>query len=157
MSRPQPVASFGGPLQRVLDVLHALFGKVVSLSDVALLLDTAGVTVTNAASGSGTALTATRAAIDFADAGVDNVRLVVRGQNSAAGDVTVQAYNVSASAVIASATITGTSEQSAESDWVRLAPAGGDEEVEIRVVGDGAADPVLYSAHLQLRTLQARA
>jgi len=53
--------------------------------------------------------------------------------------------------------VTDAVEQTADSGWTVVAPAGGDEQVEIRVIGDGALDPVLYSAHLHLRTVQARA
>ena len=68
--RSDPVVEFDvgatpGPLSGLLDILHALFGKVVSLAVVALLLEIGGHTVTNAASGSGTALTKTRTSIDF--------------------------------------------------------------------------------------------
>lgn len=159
--RTEPVANFDvgqppGPLQLVTDLLHALFGKVTSLAVLTLLSDHGGVTVTNAATGAGTALTTTRTTVDFQDAGVDSVRLIVRGENSAAGDVAVQAYNVTTSTAIATATVTDATEQTADSGWTVLAPNGGDEEIEIRVVGDGAFDPVLYSAHLQMRTVQAR-
>ena len=162
MSRKDPVIDFGlrpepGPLRRVLDILHALFGKVVSLSVAALLLEIGGHTVTNAASGAGTALTKTRTTIDFQDAGVDSVRLIVRGENSASGSVTVQLYNVTTSAAMATATLTNATEQTDEGAWTIFAPNGGDEEIEIRVVGDGAFDPILYAAHLQMRTVQARA
>jgi hypothetical protein len=141
--RTEPVANFDvgqppGPLQLVTDLLHSLFGKVSSLAVITLLSEQAGFTVTNAATGAGTALTTTRTTVDFQDAGVDSVRLVVRGENSA------------------TATVTDAIEQTADSGWTVLAPNGGDEEIEIRVVGDGAMDPILYSAHLQMRTVQAR-
>jgi hypothetical protein len=139
-----------------MDLLQRLFGKVVSLSVVTLLLNEGGFTVTNAAASPGTALTKTRTTIDFADAGVDSVRLLVRGENSAVGSVTVQAYNVTTSAAIATATVTDATEQTADSGWTVLTPNGGDEEIEVRVIGDGAFDPILYAVHLQMRTVQAR-
>lgn len=162
MSRAEAVVTFDvrpppGPLKRVVDILQALLGKVTSLAVITLLASEAGYTVTNAAGGAGTALTVTRTTLDLEDAGVDSVRLVVRGQNSGAGSVTVQAYNVTTSAALASVTVTDALEQTADSGWTVVAPAGGDEQVEIRVIGDGAFDPVLYSAHLHLRTVQARA
>ena len=165
MSRKDPVVDFGlrpepGPLRRVLDILHALFGKVVSLSVVALLLEVAGHTVTNAATGAGTALTTTRTTVDFQDAGVDSVRLVIRAKNSALTDLIIQAYNVTTSAAIATATIdtTETTDQTVVGAWTVLAPNGGDEEIEVRVISvNGTEDPILYSVHLQMRTVQARA
>ena len=165
MSRKDPVVDFGlrpepGPLRSVLDMLHALFGKVVSLSVVALLLEVAGHTVTNAATGAGTALTTTRTTVDFQDAGVDSVRLVIRAKNSALTDLIIQAYNVTTSTAIATATIntTETTEQTVVGAWTVLAPNGADEEVEVRVISvNGTEDPILYSVHLQMRTVQARA
>lgn len=161
MSRKEPVIFFTerpapGPLRNVMDFLQRLFGKVVSLSVVALLLNEGGFTATNAPTSPGTALTKTRTTIDFQDAGVDSVRLLVRGENSAAGDVTVQAYNTTTSAAIATATITDATEQTADSGWTVFTPNGGDEEIEVRVIGDGAFDPILYAVHLQMRTVQAR-
>lgn len=161
MSRKEAVLTFServepGPIRRILDVIERVFAREVSLVDIALLLEAAGFTVVNAAASPGTALTRSRTEVDFQDAGIDSVRLLVRGENSAAGSVTVQAYNVTQGAVMASATILDATEQSAESAWTRFVPAGGDEEIEVRVVGDGAFDPVLYGVRLQGRTTQAR-
>lgn len=163
MSRKDRVADFGrpppGPLKIVLDILHTLFGKVVSLATVALLLDVSGHTVTNAATGAGTALTTTRTSIDFEDAGIDSVRVVIRAKNSALTDLIIQAYNVTTSTAIAVATIdtTETTEQTVEGAWTELAPNGGDEEIEVRVISvNGTEDPILYAIHLQMRTVQAR-
>ena len=161
MSRKEPVVVLterpdAGPLRRFMDAFQHLFGKVVSLSVVTLLADHAGVTVTNAAADPGTALSKTRTTVDFLDAGVDSVRVIVRGENSAAGSVVVHVYNTTQSASMASATVTNATEQTAESAWTVFTPAGGDEEIEVRVIGDGAFDPILYSVHLQMRTTQAR-
>lgn len=160
--RTEPVTDFNvgqppGPLQLVTDILHALFGRVTSLTIMALLLNEGGYTVTNAASGSGTAITVTRTVVDLADAGIDSLRVLVRGENSATGSVTVQLYNVTTSTALATATVTDATEQTADSGWTRVDPNGGDEELEIRVIGDGAFDPVLYSVQVQMRTVQARA
>lgn len=159
--RKNPVTDFGvrpegGALRRVVDVLQILLGKVVSLATIALLVEIAGHTVTNAAAAPGTALTKSRTTVDFSDAGVDSVRILVRGENSAAGSVTVQAFNVTGSAAIAAATLTDAVEQTADSDWTALPVLDGDQEIEVRVVGDGAFDPILYAVHLQMRTVQAR-
>ena len=165
MSRKDAVVDFGlrpepGILRSMMDILHALFGKVVSLSVVTLLLEVGGHTVTNAAVSPGTAITKTRTSIDFQDAGIDSVRLLIRAENSALTDLVIQAYNTTTSAVIASATIdtTETTEQTVVGAWTVLAPNGGDEEIEVRVISvNGTEDPILYSVHLHMRTVQARA
>ncbi len=165
MSRKDAVVDLGlrpsdGPLRTVFDILHTLFGKVVSLSVLTLLLESAGHTVTNAATTPGTAITATRTDIDFQDAGIDSVRLVVRAKNSTTTDLIIQAYNTTTSAVVASATIdtTESTEQTVVGSWTVLVPNGGDEDIEVRVISvNGTEDPTLYSVHLQMRTVQARA
>ena len=134
-------------------VAHA---KAVSLDQVPFLLEAAGFTVTNAAVAPGTAITVARTTIDFADAGADNVRVVVRGKNSVAGTVVVQIYDVTNSVVLATVDVVGATEQTAVGVWTRIVPTGSDQECEVRVVGDGAFDPVLYAVHLQLRTVQTR-
>lgn len=159
--RSEPVVNFGerpevGPLRRVVDVLQALFGKVSAFVDVALLLEAAGFTVTNAAGGAGTALAVTRTIVNFGDAGIDNVRVVVYGNNSGAGSVTVQVYDVSGSTALASVSVTGVTPATTAGSWTTIIPTGTDRECEVRVIGNGADDPVLYTVHLQGRTVQAR-
>jgi hypothetical protein len=161
VNRKEPVVVFGerpadAATQRVLDTLGRTIGKLTSLVDVCLLSAPAGHVVTDAASGAGTALTVTRTQLDFADAAIDSVRLVVRGQNSAAGSVVIQVYNVTQSMVMATATITGTSEQIADSGWWVFRPVGGDEVIEVHVQGDDAADPMLFNVHMQGRTVSAQ-
>lgn len=162
MSRSDAVVSFDvrpppGHLKRVIDILQALFGKVTSLTVLSMLVDASGFSVTSAASGTGTSVTPSRTVVDFEDAGVDSLRLVTRGEGLASGDVEVRLNNVTTSKVLATATLSGATEQSAESDWVTIAPNGGDEELEIRVVGDDSGTPILYAAHVHMRTVQARA
>lgn len=160
--RAEPVADFPervepGPVRRVVDVLRALFGKVVSFADVLLLQDGAGVTITNAATSPGTAVAGTRLFIHLADTGADQVRLVARAKNSAAGAVTLQLYDVTHSRALCSVTVTGTTETTYAGDYAPTQPTGQEHELELRVIGDGAFDPVLYRVSAQLRTTQARA
>lgn len=152
-----PVRPPPGPVAELIDSLRHVLGKMVSWSSVALLLEAAGLTITDAAGGAGTALTATRTMVDFGDAGIDSVRVVVRGKNSAAGSVTVQVYDVTNSAVLASAVVTGVAEQTAVGPWTALTPVGEDAEIEVRVVGNAADDPVLYAVQFQTSTTQKRA
>lgn len=145
-----------GELGNIQRMLEDTLGKTVSFSNITLLREAAGFTVTNAAADPGTALTVARSTCDFGDAGVDSVRVVVRGKNSAAGAIIVQVYDVTNSVVLATATVTGTTEQTAVGEWTRIAPTGLEQEVEVRVVGNAADDPILYAVHLQLRTVQTR-
>ena len=161
--RSDPIADFGdgrGPLRDMLDILHALFGKVVSLSVVALLLETAGHAITNIGTTPGTTITSTRTLIDFQDAGVDSVRLVVRAKNSVTNDLTIEVFNATTSSVIATVVIdtSQSTEQTVIGAWTVLAPNGGDEDIYVRAYsGTASDDPTFYAVHLHMRTVQARA
>lgn len=159
--RPQPVVEFAqrpppGPVKEALETLAKVLGKVTALVDVALLLEAAGYTATNAAGGAGTALTFSRTPVDFADAGCDQVRVVVRGKNSVAGSVTVTVHDVTQNLELCRVVVTGSTEQTAIGLWTTIKPTGLDQEVEVRVIGNGADDPVFLRVSLQGRTLQAR-
>lgn len=143
-----------GPLRRVIDWLRTILGKMASLVDVSLLHSDAGITVTNAATGAGTSLTSSRVLLDMADAGADQARVVVRGKNSGAGSVQIVAYDVTNSVELARVAVTGTTETTYAGAWTSFKPTGIDQEVELRVIGDGAFDPVLFRVSLQLRTLK---
>ncbi len=150
-ARPEP-----GPLKEVVDVLTRTIGRTVAIGTVPMLTEVGGHVVTDAATTPGTALAFTRTFIDLADAGVDNLRLVVRAKNSVAGSVTVQLYDVTSSVVLCTVVVTGTTETTYAGAWVTVVPGSDDRELELRVVGDGAADPTIYTAQLQMRTTQAR-
>ena len=144
-----------GPMRRVMDVLQTVIGKTVSFSTLELLKDLAGYAITNAAAAPGTDIPEARTVVHFGDAGIDQVRVVVRGNNSAAGSVIVQVYRVTGSTTIAAVTVTDATLGTFQGDWTVLKPTGEDEEIGLRVVGDGAFDPVLYRVDLQMRTLRA--
>lgn len=144
-----------GPLRNIMDVLQRTLGKTVSLSNLELVKDLAGYQIVNAAGAPGTDIPEARTAINFGDAGIDHLRLVVRGNNSAAGSVIVQVYRVTGSTTIAAVTVTNATLGTFQGDWTVLKPTGADEEIGLRVVGDGAFDPTLYRVDLQMRTLRA--
>ena len=158
--RIQPVLQFAerppdSALRRILGLLESVFSREIALLVVPFLANAGGLTVTNAAVAPGSAL-GTRTLIDLADAGVDQVRVVLRGNNSTAGSVTVQIYDVTSSMVLCSVVVTGTTVTTYASSWTRYVPVGGDLELEARIVGDGAMDPVLFSVVLQGRTTHVR-
>lgn len=150
--RPEP-----GDLRNIVDALKATLGKVVSFADVLLFHDAAGLTVTNAASGAGTAVGGSRVLIHFADTGADQVRLVARAKNSAVGDVVLQLYDVTNARALCTVTVSGATEATYAGEYAATQPTGLEHEVELRCIGDGAFDPVLYRVSAQLRTTQARA
>ena len=149
--RPSP-----GPVRSFMDRLIRAFGFESALVVIPFVLDTGGVTVTNAGTGAGTALATTRTVVDLEDAGLDHVRVVVYGANSAAGSVTVTVYDVTNSVQLASVTVTDATPAVFTGSWTAVTDVGGDRTLEVRVIGDGAFDPVLYTCALQGRTVQAR-
>lgn len=148
--RPDP-----GPLSRVLDTLRAVLGKMVSLCDIPLVLTAAGYVTAAAAASPGTSVPIARTAVDFADAGADQVRLVVYGKNSGAGTVTLALYDVTNGVTLATVAVTGVAAATFIGAWTTVKPTGVDQVIELRVVGAGET-PTLYALHAQLRTLQAR-
>lgn len=160
--RPDPVVAFAGrpepgPLRQMQDVLQGVLGRLVSFADVLLLSANAGVTVTNAAAGAGTSVAGSQVSIHLADTGADQVRLVVRGNNSAAGAVTVQLYDITNARALATLTVTGVALTTYAGAYVATQPTGAEHELEVRVIGNNADDPVLYRVSVQFRTTQARA
>lgn len=149
-TRPEP-----GPVRDALDTLEAVLGKIVSLCDVALVMEAAGYVTAAAAASPGTSVPVTRVPIDFADAGADQVRLVAYAKNSGAGSVTLALYDVTNSTTLATVVVTGVTAATYIGDWVTITPSGVDQVVELRVVGAGET-PTVYTLHAQLRTLQAR-
>jgi hypothetical protein len=146
-----------GPVRRIMDVLQALLGKVESFADVLLFHNLAGYQVVDAVASPGTAIGGTRVSIHFGDAGTDQVRLVARAKNSAAGTVILQLYDVTNTRALAVLTVSGVTETIYTGEYVDTLPTGNEHELELRVIGDGAFDPTLYRVSCQLRTVQARA
>lgn len=159
--RDKPVVEFAqrpppGPVKEALDSLSKVLGKVTAIVDVALLLEQGGYVATNAAAAPGSSLTFTRTPIDFADAGIDQTRVVVRGRNSVAGTVTITVHDVTNNVELCRVAVTGAADVTAIGAWTTMRATGLDQEVEVRVIGNGADDPVLLRVSLQGRTLQSR-
>lgn len=144
-----------GPVRQVIDTLRSVLGHLVSLTDVALLLSTAGYATAAAAASPGTSEPTTRVFVDLAEAGVDQVRLVARAKNSGAGAVTLALYDVTNAVTLATVVVTGVTATTYAGLWTTVRPTGADQELELRVVGAGET-PTIYALHAQLRTLQAR-
>jgi hypothetical protein len=158
--RTAPVVDLARPgiapqLRGLIDSLHETIGKVTSLADVVLLVDPAGFPVTDAAASPGTAIGPSRAHVNFADAGADQCRLVVRGHAGATGSVVVLAVDETATVELCRVTLTNGTVQTATGDWTNITPTGSEQEVGLRVFGNGVLDPVIFRASLQLRTLRA--
>jgi hypothetical protein len=146
---PVPVT---GPLAQVVDILRAAFGRTVSLGNLCLLADNAGVANVGAVS-PGTAVATTRTVADFADAGVDQVRVVgygMQGHLTNAAYVTV--YDTTNTVEIARASLAQNVAGRFTGSWTKLAPESGDRNLEVRTIGNGANTQTLYNVHLQYRT-----
>jgi hypothetical protein len=158
--RTEPVVQFAqrpepGPVRALMDALQATMGKTASLASVPLLHEATGYTTAAAAGSPGTAVAITRMSVDFADAGIDSVRLVGYGANSGAGSVTLALYDVTNSVTLCTATLTGVANVDIVGAWTTIQPTGSDQVIELRVVGAGET-PTLYSVQLHGRTVQAR-
>lgn len=149
-----PVVDFplptDGALRTVLDVLRGCLGRLVSLADLPLFAEHGGYTLV-AAAAPGTTVMGSQAVVDLVDAGVDQVRVVAYGANSS-GSATLQVYDTAAAQALCTVTLTSVSNAFAFGAWTKITPAAGDRQLELRVVGDGAATQTLYRVDLQLRT-----
>lgn len=157
--RQQPVVDFPirfeqgeAHLRNVVDRLTGCLGKTVSIVDVCFISNNAGLVV---AAGGTVTLAGSYLWLDLSDSNIDSARLIVRGSTAAAGPITLEAYDVTNSAVLCSVTVT-TSLATNKGDWTRINEVGGEREIALRVVGDSANAQTLYSVHLQLQTVQYR-
>jgi hypothetical protein len=148
-----PVRPPPGDLRTLQDRLTEVLGRLTPLADVLLLQSGAGTIVTNAAASPGTTVAGTQVWIDLADSGADQARVVARANAGAAGTVYVTVYSLTQSAEVARVAVVDAADQTVAGEWTRLQPSGGDEELVVRVLGDGVLDPVLSRVSLQLRTL----
>ncbi len=137
------------------DELQRVLGRIVAHATVPLHQNAAGTTVT--LSGGTATVAPMSSTVDFGDAGVDLVRAVVYG-TPPAHDATVQVFNVTTGKVIATATLpAGGSAGQVPGAWTQLQALGGDEHIEVHVVGTGSDAPVLHAVHLQMATASAKA
>lgn len=150
MRRPVVVADPG------YETLRGVLGKMVSLADILLLASTGGFAFANAAVAPGSPFLPGRVLVDFADAGIDQVRVCVRGNAGAAGTVQVTVHDVTNNVELGRVAVTNAADSTVAGEWTTIVPTGLDQEIEARVIGDGVLDPVLFRVSLQCRTLQRR-
>jgi len=133
------------------DELQRALGRVTNHATVPLHQNYAGTTI--ALSGGAATCAAMGAVVDHADAGGNLCRCVVYGTPPAAHDATVQVYNVTTGQVMASVTMpAGAPAGSFAGSWTGFTPAGGDENLQVRIVGTGSDNVVLNSVHHQFAT-----
>jgi hypothetical protein len=161
--RTEPVVDFSsivepGELRRVIDKLTATFGRVTSLTDMTLMYSLAGEIVKDPPVDPGTALPATRHSVDFADAGIDSVRIIIYASTEAGIDVVVQIYDVTNSTELAALSVGAIPAALRIGPWTTIADkdTGADQVIEVRLIGDGATDVTLHRVHLQGRSVQKR-
>lgn len=155
MSRQQPVVvltqRFDQADERVrqlADVLTATSGKVTPILDSTLLHSVAGLAVV---AGATVVVEGTHTSFDFLDAHIDTVRLIVRGKTAAAGPITLQLWDVTNSAILATVTVTTVTGTNVGT-WTSVKAVAGERVVALRVVGDTANAQTLYSVHMQAYT-----
>lgn len=135
--------------RELADLFRASAGKLTPILDVVLLHSVGGSTI---AAGATVEIEGTHVPLDLADANVDSVRVTARGIANTAS-VTVQAYDRTNAVVLASVAL-GTSLSTVTGAWTQVVPKGGNREIVLRVVGNGANDQVLRNVRLQGRTVQ---
>ena len=145
-------ASADPALRAILEELRESVGLASSLVNVALVSEEAGIAKVGAVAG--TAIEASRAQVDFEDARIDEVRVVVNGKTTVAGH-TVRVVDVTGggSTVLCSATLPTTTQGYAAGAWTLIDRIGtGTRQVVLQAVGNAAATQTVYHAALQGRT-----
>jgi hypothetical protein len=155
MSRSQPVVELtqrfdqgDEKVRQLIDVVKATSGKLTPILDVGMLHSNAGLVV---AAGATVTVEGTHTSVDFLDAHIDTVRLIVRGKTAAAGPITLQLYDVTNSVALATVTVTTVNGTNVGA-WTAVGDKAGEREIALRVVGDGANAQTLYSVHAQFYT-----
>ena len=133
--------------RQIADVLKATAGKITPILDTTLLHST-GLIV---GAGGTTTIEGTHTSLDFLDANLDTVRLLVRGKTAAAGPITIQLFDLTNNVVLATATVT-TSLATQVGAWTSVTAKPGERELAIKVVGDSANAQTLYAIHMQAYT-----
>jgi hypothetical protein len=155
VSRVQPIVEFPTrfsqseeKVRQVADTLRECLGRLTSILDVAMLHSNAGLAVP---AGATVTVEGTHTSLDFLDANIDTVRLIVRGKTAAAGPITLQLYDVTNAVVLATVTVT-TVTGARVGAWTAVGAKAGERELALRVVGDSANAQTLYSVHAQFYT-----
>lgn len=139
-------------LRAVLDELRESVGLATSFASVTLVSAESGVAKTGATTG--TSLDCSRTSIDFEDARVDEVRLVVWGKTTTASH-TARLMDVTGAAVeLARVTLPTTTSAYAVGDWTLIdrVVGAGTRSVVLQAWGNASATQTIYHAALQMRT-----
>lgn len=139
-------------LRAILEELRESVGLASSLVVVTLVAEEAGIAKVGAVAG--TNIGASRAQLDFEDARLDEVRVVVNGKTTVAGH-TVRVVDVTGggSTVLCSATLPTTTQGYAAGAWTIVDRLGsGTRQLVLQAVGNAAATQTVYHAALHART-----
>lgn len=139
-------------LRTVLEELRQSVGLVTSMASVTLVSAESGVAKTGGTSG--TAIDCSRTTIDFEDARVDDVRLVVWGKTTTAGH-TARLIDVTGGGTteLCRVTLPTTTSAYASGSWTLIDAIGaGSRQLLLQAWGNGSATQTIYHAALQMRT-----
>ena len=139
-------------MRAILEELRDAVGLASSLVSVTLVSEETGIAKTGGSGG--TSIEASRAQLDFEDARVDEVRVVVNGKTTTAGH-TVRVVDVTGggSTVLCTVTLPTTTQGYAAGAWTLIDRIGsGTRSLVLQAVGNGSATQTVYYAALQGRT-----
>lgn len=139
-------------LGNVTDILKVALGFVTSLVTLALLLSNTGIVFT-AVGGAGTTVLSGVTSIDFEDALIDDVRLILYGSHSTGFQSKATIYDVTDSKQLASVDLPAVAGL-VVGEWTKISASAGDHQLELRLIGDGADGQTIYNVTLQCRTTQ---
>lgn len=151
-SRTQPVVEFASEaLADVVQVLRRVLGRTVSLLAFTLLEETAGFAVAAAAS---TDIGITNTNFNFADAGIDQLRVQCYGNTAGGANIAVLVYDITNSRELCRVGL-GIPVGLYVGAWTQLPAAGDDALLVVRIIGDSVNAQTLKSVRVQGRTTRA--
>jgi len=160
MTRPQVITFQSNPtdpqVQVLKDELQRTVGRISSLVDICLFFSVTGL-VGNTVASAATIAPPTQLKVDFADAGLDFVRILVVATGTG-NNPSANIYNVTTGQVICSVPVGGSAEALTTGQWVSYTPHGGDETIGFSFTNGsaGSESVTLWSVHLQAATLNAK-
>ena len=154
MSRPGSVVDFPSEDPRsIADTLRATLGRMASLVSWLMYFNDAGLNVIAAAS---TDIAHSKENFDFADAGIDQLRVQVYGTTAGGAGIAVLVYDLTNNRELCRVALSPAAGLYV-GDWTKIPAKGGDATLVARVLGDGVNAQTIYSVRVQARTTRAAA
>lgn len=154
MTRPGSVVDFPSEdPSAIVQTLRGTLGRVASLVSWLAYFNDAGLNVIAAAS---TDIAHSKESFDFADAGIDQLRVQVYGSTAGGAGIAVLVYDLTNNRELCRVALSPAAGLYVGA-WTKIPAKGSDAVLVARVLGDGVNAQTIYSVRVQARTTRAAA